>query len=29
MRLTRILSAPFRVVGKVVTGLARRVTGRS
>jgi hypothetical protein len=29
MRITRILSAPFRVAGKVLTGLARRVTNRS
>jgi hypothetical protein len=29
MRITRILSAPFRAVGKLVTGLARRLTGGS
>jgi len=29
MTITRILSAPFRVAGKLVTGLTRRLTGRS
>jgi hypothetical protein len=29
MGIVRILSAPFRVAGKLVTGLARRLTGGS
>jgi|HubBroStandDraft_6_1064221.scaffolds.fasta_scaffold00659_11 hypothetical protein len=28
MRITRILSVPFRAAGRLVTGLARRLTGR-
>jgi hypothetical protein len=28
MKLGAIVTAPFRVVGKVVTGLAGRLTGR-
>lgn len=28
MRITRIISAPFRLVGKVVTGIVGRATGR-
>ena len=29
MQITKIVSAPFRVAGKVVTGVVRGLTGRS
>jgi hypothetical protein len=29
MAITRILSAPFRLLGRVLTGIARRLTGRT
>jgi hypothetical protein len=29
MNVVRIASAPFRIAGKVVTGIAGRLTGRS
>jgi hypothetical protein len=29
MRLTAVISAPFRVVGKVLTGVAKGISGRS